>query len=450
MKRRIVSVLLATALTLIPMTVKAEKETELLYATNVLPRTVASSLKDLTVTRNKLPVDNIIATGDIIEKDGKEYVAIVCGDANGDGNINSTDFIMVRKAYLNTYLLDKASRMAADVNFDKEINSTDFMRIRQHFLNKYSLGKEGGISFGEATAAAIGTRPTLYYSKNDTVYYSPDTVNLFGEIEYIDNYTGSYETGMASNASATMSLNIDGKNYQLNYKKNNKWPQFDDELQYYRTDDYAVNVLRNENTGETVRLVLMNSDLVDIDTVTQDGLRALAEKLVRENTNFVIDESAVYQCISYVYTYTLSENGYTSEYHWKDGFHKSTENTDGAETYDVLDGYKVTFTLYVNGIKTERYAAVEFRNDRIALTVYDLDFDSVTIDSEDVNDDLEDLLSDKCNDIFVDGEYEMGTPLIYRRDGRIYARIYCKGELMTSTEEWPLNGAYFVLDYGEG
>ncbi len=63
------------------------------------------------------------------------------GDVNGDGTVNSTDFMQVRRHYLGIYSIPEDKITAADVNDDGKINSTDFMQIRRHFLGLYTIGK---------------------------------------------------------------------------------------------------------------------------------------------------------------------------------------------------------------------------------------------------------------------------------------------------------------------
>ncbi len=80
-----------------------------------------------------------VSTGAKTEKDGSEYVLIVLGDVSGDGQVNGTDFMQVRRQYLGNFEMDAVQEKAADTNRDGNINSTDFMQIRKHFLGTFKI-----------------------------------------------------------------------------------------------------------------------------------------------------------------------------------------------------------------------------------------------------------------------------------------------------------------------
>ncbi len=181
MKKRILSLILALAIAIIPMSVNAEAE-QALYATNIAPDTQVTSLTDVTVTRDGEPAEGVFQTGDIITREDINYIAVVKGDVNGDGKINSTDFMQVRKAYLSLYTLDGANEKAADVNGDGTVNSTDFMQIRRHFLKLYTLSCDGDILYDGVTPVA----PTAVTINNPIVdhealgdFYGDPEINYF-------------------------------------------------------------------------------------------------------------------------------------------------------------------------------------------------------------------------------------------------------------------------------
>jgi|LSQX01.2.fsa_nt_gb YD repeat-containing protein len=63
--------------------------------------------------------------------------AIIYGDVNGDGEVNSTDYAWVRKYILGVvdeFPIGYEGLTAADVNGDKNINSTDYSWVRRKIL----------------------------------------------------------------------------------------------------------------------------------------------------------------------------------------------------------------------------------------------------------------------------------------------------------------------------
>ncbi|TYQ16641.1 UNVERIFIED_CONTAM: Mg-chelatase subunit ChlD [Acetivibrio alkalicellulosi] len=67
----------------------------------------------------------------------EEEKEITIGDINGDGSINSTDYILLRRYILNiiTEFPTSHGHIAADLNGDGNINSTDVILMRRYILN---------------------------------------------------------------------------------------------------------------------------------------------------------------------------------------------------------------------------------------------------------------------------------------------------------------------------
>lgn len=102
---------------------------------------------DNTVISDK----QLIGTGNVISfSEGIEYEIVVIGDTSGDGKINSTDFMQIRKQFLGIYNMNAAQLIAADINSDNKINSTDFMQLRKHFLGAFNIYDNYIIPNGES------------------------------------------------------------------------------------------------------------------------------------------------------------------------------------------------------------------------------------------------------------------------------------------------------------
>ena len=79
--------------------------------------------------------DGTITTGTVLSfADGAKYTAVIYGDLNGDGSINSADLLAVRQYLLGMKDLSGAYKEAANLNGDGSINSATLLKIRQHLL----------------------------------------------------------------------------------------------------------------------------------------------------------------------------------------------------------------------------------------------------------------------------------------------------------------------------
>ncbi len=68
-------------------------------------------------------------------------IFIVLGDVTCDGNVNTSDLLKIKAAFLESEELNPYLKMAADVTGDDVINGTDYIRIKGYFLGDYELYK---------------------------------------------------------------------------------------------------------------------------------------------------------------------------------------------------------------------------------------------------------------------------------------------------------------------
>ncbi|TYQ18344.1 UNVERIFIED_CONTAM: GH35 family endo-1,4-beta-xylanase [Acetivibrio alkalicellulosi] len=66
--------------------------------------------------------------------DGSQIPSVMYGDLNGDGLINSSDAVLLRRHILEIIELDSNAKKAADLNGDGVIDSTDFILLRRYIL----------------------------------------------------------------------------------------------------------------------------------------------------------------------------------------------------------------------------------------------------------------------------------------------------------------------------
>ncbi|MBQ5711239.1 MAG: GBS Bsp-like repeat-containing protein [Oscillospiraceae bacterium] len=63
----------------------------------------------------------------------------VMGDLDGNGTVDTTDYLRIKSAFLERYAMGTAEAIAADVDGDGSITTTDHLRIKKHFLGTYEL-----------------------------------------------------------------------------------------------------------------------------------------------------------------------------------------------------------------------------------------------------------------------------------------------------------------------
>ena len=62
------------------------------------------------------------------------------GDVLGNGSIDATDYLYLKRYCLGTFALNDAQKTVSDVNGDGKINSLDYLLIKRHVLGTYKIG----------------------------------------------------------------------------------------------------------------------------------------------------------------------------------------------------------------------------------------------------------------------------------------------------------------------
>lgn len=83
--------------------------------------------------------DGLMCTGYIIRTPRQEFIAIVRGDVNKDGEINPIDLLYVKRHLLGIIELDTTAQLAADVKENQEIDPIDLLYIKRHLLEIMNL-----------------------------------------------------------------------------------------------------------------------------------------------------------------------------------------------------------------------------------------------------------------------------------------------------------------------
>lgn len=124
-----------------------EKTTPLDLA-RVLPGAVLPELQNNTNIK-------YIRTGDTVVINGQSYTVVILGDVNGDGYINTMDYLRVKKHYLGTYTItgDPYLLAAYDDDLDSKIKAVTYLMIKRHVLGNYNMnidytGDEGDWTSG--------------------------------------------------------------------------------------------------------------------------------------------------------------------------------------------------------------------------------------------------------------------------------------------------------------
>ena len=121
--------------------------------TNVKPATPVRSLlnqftnktlKVLDSSGNEITGFQQVGTGATVNlyADGrllKSVTVVVRGDVDGNGKVDTTDYMRIKAAFFEEITLTALQEVAADVDESGSVDTTDYMRIKAHFLDQFDL-----------------------------------------------------------------------------------------------------------------------------------------------------------------------------------------------------------------------------------------------------------------------------------------------------------------------
>lgn len=111
---------------------------------NLLSNFENSGLQAVNAQGQSLSNTAVIGTGMTIDLyDGGMLVdsvtVVVSGDVDGNGDIDTTDYMRIKSAMLGGFSLDRAQEKAADVDGSHNLDNTDYLRIKSQFLGNYTI-----------------------------------------------------------------------------------------------------------------------------------------------------------------------------------------------------------------------------------------------------------------------------------------------------------------------
>jgi len=89
---------------------------------------------------NTLESNSKVGTGcKVTDQSGNVYTVIVKGDIDGNGEIDSTDYLNIKGIFIGTSKITGVYLDASDVDKDGRITATDYLRIKSHFIGEKNL-----------------------------------------------------------------------------------------------------------------------------------------------------------------------------------------------------------------------------------------------------------------------------------------------------------------------
>lgn len=90
---------------------------------------------------NKLGTGSVITVTDLDGKTKYNYTVIMYGDVNGDGMINSADYIVIKNYIMGKVKLSSSALKGADPDRSGSVNSADYVMIKNYIMGRVTISQ---------------------------------------------------------------------------------------------------------------------------------------------------------------------------------------------------------------------------------------------------------------------------------------------------------------------
>lgn len=108
------------------------------YIYGIKPGDTAAQLQAVCSSAITAESDTLFTGCRVTLSDGRYADIVIKGDVDGDGRVDATDYILVKRACIGAYSLQDPQAKAADID-DDGLNALDYYKIKMHVLERYSI-----------------------------------------------------------------------------------------------------------------------------------------------------------------------------------------------------------------------------------------------------------------------------------------------------------------------
>lgn len=118
-----------------------DKNANIICVPDVTPEKLQSLSAKIVVKNGdkEIAKDAKIGTGYTITVDGKTYTAVVKGDVNGDGKVDSSDYVRIKNHLRKKETMSATEQLGADVTGEGNVTSSDYVKIKNYLRKKEDI-----------------------------------------------------------------------------------------------------------------------------------------------------------------------------------------------------------------------------------------------------------------------------------------------------------------------